>query len=176
MSEPLVSSPSSPCCLFSRLAFACPSSPYDIDNNILRAIGDILLPDLLSVAFSASSSSSFPTSFTSTELGCGTGRNTAKLRSPIRLSQDVKIRKIRKINALLLSPKILDTARQRCKETSPTSTLSNSTPPPLQSLQASGFSAFNTHPRTPPQRNFLLCFKEFDEAQRRLSNADEHKR
>ncbi|KAG9231832.1 S-adenosyl-L-methionine-dependent methyltransferase [Amylocarpus encephaloides] len=78
---------------------------YDTDGNILQAIDDLLLPDLLSQALPLLPSDG---SITITELGCGTGRNTVKL---LLLPGP----KISTINALDLSPQMLDIARGRCE-------------------------------------------------------------
>lgn len=82
---------------------------YDTDGNILQAIDDHMLPSLISEVFSFYSQSPLEI----TELGCGTGRNTAKLLSTDFVSSQVRIGKI---NALDLSPGMLDVARKRCAE------------------------------------------------------------
>lgn len=78
---------------------------YDIDGNILMALDDLLLPPLLSQAFSQLPASS---PLTVSELGAGTGRNTIKLFSP-------SFPLIARINALDLSLGMLSLAQTRCK-------------------------------------------------------------
>lgn len=83
---------------------------YDTDGNILQAIDDHMLPLLITSAFSSNTNQS---SFEITELGCGTGRNTAKLITPGFLpSQVARL----KINALDLSKGMLKIADERCSE------------------------------------------------------------
>ncbi|KAG0650344.1 putative methyltransferase AN0656 [Hyphodiscus hymeniophilus] len=88
---------------------------YDTDGNILQALDDLLLPTLLTQLFTTiqtsnpNSTTNSPT-LTITELGAGTGRNTVKLLSPA-LSPSISISHI---NALDLSPGMLEVARERC--------------------------------------------------------------
>ena len=89
---------------------------YDTDGNILQALDNDLLPSLLSDALSllASTTTTIPKPVTITELGAGTGRNTVKLlNSTLPLP-------VARINALDLSPGMLDVARQRCEKFSST--------------------------------------------------------
>ncbi|EPE35058.1 S-adenosyl-L-methionine-dependent methyltransferase [Glarea lozoyensis ATCC 20868] len=72
---------------------------------MLQSIDDLLLPVLLEQALSSISSDS---AITITEVGCGTGRNTSKL-----LSLPPSTVKIAEINALDLSPQMLDIAKSR---------------------------------------------------------------
>jgi len=85
---------------------------YDTDGNILQALDDVLLPDLLTQLYTHLQTKSVQTNSSSpltiTELGAGTGRNTVKLLAP---SPSIPISRI---NALDLSPGMLDVARQRC--------------------------------------------------------------
>ena len=85
---------------------------YDTDGNILQAVDDLLLPNLLTQLFSTLTSTSSTTlsSLTITELGAGTGRNTIKLLSPFFTIP------ISNINALDLSPEMLTVARHRCNK------------------------------------------------------------
>ena len=86
-----------------------PSQVYDTDGNILQAIDDHLVPDLLKQVLSILPIS---TPITITELGCGTGRNTVKLLSP-SISPSPRILRI---NALDLSPGMLSIAQSRCAQ------------------------------------------------------------
>jgi ubiquinone/menaquinone biosynthesis C-methylase UbiE len=96
---------------------------YDTDGNILQSIDDLLLPGLLEEAITLYS----PTSpITITEVGCGTGRNTVKLLSIPQSKTEICV-----INALDLSPHMLDIAKSRC------STLS------MQSGSATSFYVFD---------------------------------
>ncbi|CZR62851.1 uncharacterized protein PAC_12748 [Phialocephala subalpina] len=98
---------------------------YDTDGNILQAIDDALLPPLLDQAFQLLSSSS-PISIT--ELGCGTGRNTAKLLLPSLTT----IVPIKSITALDLSEGMLSVAKQRCESLlASTASTATSAPPTL---------------------------------------------
>jgi SAM-dependent methyltransferase len=81
---------------------------YDTDGNILQAIDDLEIPSLLDHFFNLLSNSS-PT-LKVTELGCGTGRNTAKLLSAPFADH------VAQIHGLDLSPSMLSLARQRCEE------------------------------------------------------------
>jgi SAM-dependent methyltransferase len=78
---------------------------YDTDGNMLQSIDDLLLPGLLEQALRSVS----PSPITVTEVGCGTGRNTSKL-----LSLPPSTVNIAEINALDLSPQMLDIAKSRC--------------------------------------------------------------
>jgi len=80
---------------------------YDTDGNILQAIDDTLIPSLISQAFTLFSPSA---PITVTELGCGTGRNTIKLLSQPQSSSI----EVSEINALDLSPAMLELAQSRC--------------------------------------------------------------
>ncbi|CAG8957711.1 hypothetical protein HYFRA_00000046 [Hymenoscyphus fraxineus] len=113
---------------------------YDTDGNILQAIDDLLIPDLLTQAFQILSSdgpdTKTPTPITITELGCGTGRNTLKLLHP---SLPIPIHTI---NALDLSPAMLTKATQRT--TSFLSSLPEDHSKP--SLNFQGFNALSPPP------------------------------
>lgn len=95
---------------------------YDTDGNILQAVDDHLLPSLLSQAYTYLSNGSLPPfnkEITITELGAGTGRNTAKLLLPLSASASDSSNlnpeiKIKTINALDLSPSMLSLAEKRC--------------------------------------------------------------
>ncbi|KAH8773002.1 S-adenosyl-L-methionine-dependent methyltransferase [Hyaloscypha finlandica] len=89
---------------------------YDTDGNILQSVDDVMLPALLNFVFTLLPSD-LP--ITITELGCGTGRNTAKL-----LSSSSSSPQITSIAALDLSPGMLTVAKQRC-ETHLTANTSN---------------------------------------------------
>jgi SAM-dependent methyltransferase len=80
---------------------------YDTDGNILQSVDDVMLPALLNFVFTLLPSD-MP--ITITELGCGTGRNTAKLLSP-----SSSLPQITSIAALDLSPGMLMVAKQRCE-------------------------------------------------------------
>ncbi|OBT72909.1 hypothetical protein VF21_07767 [Pseudogymnoascus sp. 05NY08] len=77
---------------------------YDTDGNILQTTDDLCLPPLLANFLSLLP----PTNAKITELGCGTGRNTAKLLLPPSSTM------LSSIHALDLSPSMLGIARQRC--------------------------------------------------------------
>ncbi|KFY93129.1 hypothetical protein V500_03898 [Pseudogymnoascus sp. VKM F-4518 (FW-2643)] len=77
---------------------------YDSDGNILQTTDDLSLPPLLTQFFSLLP----PNGAKIAELGCGTGRNTAKILIPPSSTN------ISSIHALDLSPSMLDIARQRC--------------------------------------------------------------
>jgi SAM-dependent methyltransferase len=79
---------------------------YDIDGNILQSIDDLLLPGLLDEAIALYSPSS---PIVVTEVGCGTGRNTVKLLSVPQSKAEISA-----VNALDLSPQMLDIAKSRC--------------------------------------------------------------
>jgi SAM-dependent methyltransferase len=79
---------------------------YDSDGNILQSIDDLLLSGLLEEAITFHSSTS---PITITEVGCGTGRNTVKLLSIPQSKAEISA-----INALDLSPQMLDIAKSRC--------------------------------------------------------------
>lgn len=87
---------------------------YDTDGNILQKVDDIHLPALLNQALSLSPNT-INSPITVTELGAGTGRNTLKLLSPPYTSR------IGKINALDLSPKMLEIAQSRLSSASTSS-------------------------------------------------------
>ncbi|KAL5353716.1 hypothetical protein ACLOAV_001757 [Pseudogymnoascus australis] len=77
---------------------------YDTDGNILQTTDDLCLPPFLAHFLALLP----PTDAKITELGCGTGRNTAKLILPSSSTN------LSSIHALDLSPSMLDIARQRC--------------------------------------------------------------
>lgn len=80
---------------------------YDTDGNILQSVDDLMLPALLDQVF-ALLPSDLP--IIVIELGCGTGRNTAKLLSP-----KFSAPQISSIAALDLSPGMLTVAKERCE-------------------------------------------------------------
>lgn len=108
---------------------------YDTDGNILQALDDALLPPLLTQALSLLSSSA-PISIT--ELGCGTGRNTAKLFLP-SITSNVNIREI---NALDLSEGMLEVAKQRCEALLASTASTAISAPPKLNFQV--FDALNS--------------------------------
>jgi SAM-dependent methyltransferase len=105
---------------------------YDTDGNILQAIDDHLIPSLLTSSFSLLPAIS---PITITELGAGTGRNTVKLLSPTSNVQ------IKAINALDLSPGMLEVAKKRCQDVLSSVAAQTSTVPP--SIQFLEFDALN---------------------------------
>jgi SAM-dependent methyltransferase len=105
---------------------------YDTDGNILQAIDDHLIPSLLTSAFSLLPAIS---PITITELGAGTGRNTVKLLSSTSNVQ------IKAINALDLSPGMLEVAKKRCQDVLSSVAAQTSTVPP--SIQFLEFDALN---------------------------------
>ncbi|RFU30341.1 hypothetical protein B7463_g5967, partial [Scytalidium lignicola] len=78
---------------------------YDIDGNILQAVDDLYFTELLEEAFHLRNKSDQLTIF---ELGCGTGRNTAKLLDTKFASQ------ISNIYAVDFSSAMLSAAKERC--------------------------------------------------------------
>ncbi|KUJ09237.1 S-adenosyl-L-methionine-dependent methyltransferase [Mollisia scopiformis] len=101
---------------------------YDTDGNILQAIDDVLLPPLLDQALNHFSSSA---PITITELGCGTGRNTAKLLLP-SITSNINITEI---NALDLSPSMLEVAKQRCEALLDSTAANATSAPPTLNFQ-----------------------------------------
>ncbi|KFY38881.1 hypothetical protein V495_06313 [Pseudogymnoascus sp. VKM F-4514 (FW-929)] len=91
---------------------------YDTDGNILQTTDDISLPPLLTQFFSLLP----PNGAKITELGCGTGRNTAKLLLPPYSTP------LSTIHALDLSPSMLEIARQRCSAISAAAALGTPVP------------------------------------------------
>ncbi|OBT61261.1 hypothetical protein VE03_09367 [Pseudogymnoascus sp. 23342-1-I1] len=85
---------------------------YDTDGNILQTTDDLSLPTLLTHFLSLLP----PTNAKITELGCGTGRNTAKLLLPPSSTN------LSSIHALDLSPSMLEISRQRCSSITAAST------------------------------------------------------
>ncbi|PVH86202.1 hypothetical protein DL98DRAFT_567654 [Cadophora sp. DSE1049] len=128
---------------------------YDTDNNILQAIDDLLIPSLLTLglktAHSQLSHTSTSQSLTVTELGCGTGRNTAKLLlPPFTPSSQIPISTV---NALDLSPAMLSIAQSRCSSIhSSTSPHNLSSIPQQPTLTFHPFNAFSPslNPAVPP--------------------------
>ncbi len=112
---------------------------YDTDGNILQAIDDVLLPPLLDQALRLLSSSS---PIIITELGCGTGRNTAKLLLPSIPSNA----SIKEIKALDLSEGMLVVAKRRCEALLASMASSATLAPPTLNFHV--FDALN--PSIPP--------------------------
>ncbi|KAH8816807.1 S-adenosyl-L-methionine-dependent methyltransferase [Xylogone sp. PMI_703] len=78
---------------------------YDIDGNILQAIDDLYIRGLLKQAFDLCNK---PGQLTIFELGCGTGRNTAKLL------EDSFVSRLSHIYAVDFSSAMLAVAKERC--------------------------------------------------------------
>ena len=103
---------------------------YDTDGNILQAIDDHLVPQLLAKALTLVQSDS---PVVITELGCGTGRNTAKLLLPLQTSSEQASHEtyavdIAQINALDLSMAMLEVAQKRCNAILSTKSRDEKTP------------------------------------------------
>ncbi|KAF8859839.1 S-adenosyl-L-methionine-dependent methyltransferase [Acephala macrosclerotiorum] len=110
---------------------------YDTDGNILQAIDDALLPALLDQALSLLP---FSSQISITELGCGTGRNTAKLLLP-SLTSNVSIKSI---TALDLSSGMLSVAKSRCESLLTSTAPTTPSSPPTLTFHV--FDALNPSP------------------------------
>lgn len=97
------------------------ASVYDADGNMLQAIDDLelstLLPELVSRALESSSPSAINSALNIIDLGCGTGRNTAKLVSYPWPNQVSSVH----ITGLDFSRGMLDVAAQKLEALCPSS-------------------------------------------------------